>query len=281
MRKTWLIVNIDSGSYDASACDRIGDALAASGATCDRVVRIPEDDLPDRALLESRQVDTVAIYTGDGTINALAGALEGWAGDLLVLPGGTLNLLSKQLHGDRTPEAIIADLPVARRVRPPVIRGAGITALVGVILGPTTAWGAVREHVRHFDVTGLVEAVPNAVSETFGDEGVHLAGSDRVYPALNLTPRDGRIAVQGFLADNAVQLLSHGFAWLGGDFRDGPHDDLGQHADVVIAGSQVGEGGEQRIGMLYDGERGEAASGTKFTLDTLDLALLATDTPAT
>jgi len=31
--------------------------------------------------------------------------------------------------------------------------------------------------------------------------------------------------------------------------------------------------------MLYDGERGEIVSGTKFTLDTLDLALLATDTP--
>ncbi len=30
--------------------------------------------------------------------------------------------------------------------------------------------------------------------------------------------------------------------------------------------------------MLYDGERGETNAGTKFTLDTLDLDLLATDT---
>lgn len=272
MRKTWLIVNIDSGSYDASACERIGAALAAIDWPCDRVVRFPEDDLPDRETLERQAVDTLVIYTGDGTINALANALEGWAGTLLVLPGGTLNLLSKKLHGDRTVEDIVADLHRARSVCPSVIRGAGITALVGVILGPTTAWGEVREYVRHFDVPGLVDAVPNAFSETFGDDGVNLAGFAQRYPALNLTPLDGRLSVQGFLADNAAQLLSHGFAWLGGDFRPGPHDDLGHHPHVVIEGPD-------EIGMLYDGERGAASSGTKFTLDTLDLALLATDTP--
>lgn len=271
MRKTWLIVNVDSGSYDGSACERIGEALSATGRPCDRVVRFPDDELPDRALLESEGVDTLVIYTGDGTINSLAASLEGWGGEMLVLPGGTLNLLSKQLHGDRPIEEIIADLDQAKTIRPQVIRGAGVTALVGIILGPTTAWGAVREHARHFDVSGLVEAVPNAFSETFGDDGVSLAGSDASYPALNLTPLAGRIFVQGFLADNAAQVLSHGFAWLGGDFRTGPHDDLGHHAEVVIEGTA-------EIGMLYDGERGETSTGTKFTLDTLDLDLLATDT---
>lgn len=271
MRKTWLIVNIDSGSYDASACERIGAALAASGWPCDRIVRFPEDELPDRAMLESEGVDTLAIYTGDGTINSLAGAVEGWGGSLLALPGGTLNLLSKKLHGDRPFEAIIADLDRAVTVRPPVIRGAGVTALVGIILGPTTAWGEVRENARHFDVPGLVETVPAAISETFGDDGVNVSGSQVSYPALNLTPLDGRVFVQGFLADNAAQLLSHGFAWLGGDFRDGPHDDLGRYDSVVVEG-------RGDIGMLYDGERGETKPGTKFTFDTLDLALLATDT---
>lgn len=274
MRKTWLIVNIDSGSYDASACERIGEALAAIGWPCERVVRFPEDALPDRAMLDSEGVDTLAIYTGDGTINSLAGTLEGWGGSLLVLPGGTLNLLSKALHGDRPLEAIISDLDQAKMIRPPVIRGAGVTALVGVILGPTTAWGEVRESARHLDVAGLVETVPAAWSETFGEVGVNLAGSDTHYPALNLTPLDGKIFVQGFRADNAAQLLSHGFAWLGGDFRNGPHDDLGGYESVVVEG-------HGDIGMMYDGERGATTSGTKFTLDTLDLALLATDTPLT
>jgi len=273
MRKTWLIVNIDSGSYDASACDRVGAALAAKGWPCDRIVRFPEDELPDRAMLEREGVDTLAIYTGDGTINSLASALEGWAGQLLVLPGGTLNLLSKKLHGDRSIEDIAADLDGARTVRPPVIRGGGVTALVGIIVGPTTVWGEVREQARHLDVSALVETVPDAVSETFGDDGVRLAGADQWYPALNLTPLEGRIFVQGFLTDNAAQVISHGLAWLGGDFRNGPHDDLGHHGEVAVEGSV-------EIGMLYDGERGEIAAGTKFTPDTLDLALLATDTPS-
>lgn len=271
MRKTWLIVNIDSGSYDASACERIGEALAATGWRCDRVVRFPQDELPDRAMLEHAGVDTLAIYTGDGTINSVAAMLEGWGGALLVLPGGTLNLLSKKLHGDRPFEAIIADLDTAATVRSSVIRGAGVCALVGVILGPTTAWGEVRESARHLDIPGLVETVPAALSQTFSEDGVNLAGSQARYPALNLTPLGGKIFVQGFLADNAAQLLGHGFAWLAGDFRDGPHDDLGRYESVVVEG-------KGNIGMLYDGERGETMSGTKFTLDTLDLALLATDT---
>jgi len=272
MRKCWLIVNINSGSYDADACDSIDAALDAAGWPCDRIVRFPDDELPDRASLDAEGVDRVAIFTGDGTINSLATALEGWGGELLVLPGGTLNLLSKRLHGDRPAEAIVADLLHARTTRIPVIRGAGVTALVGVILGPTTAWGEVREKMRHFDVGGLVETVPAAWSETLGEDGVRLAGSDTRYPALNLTPLADDILVQGFLADNAAHLLSHGFAWLGGDFRDGPHDDLGRQARVTVAGDGT-------IGMLYDGERGEAESGASFAHDTLDLTLIATDTP--
>ncbi len=269
MHNTWLIVNSHSGSFDADACEQLPRALDAAGYQCARVINCPEDGLPDRAAVEAAGVDTVAVFTGDGTINSVHAKLSGWGGRVLVLPGGTLNLLAKKLHGDRLASDIVADLANVRTIRPEVIEGGDIAALVGVIVGPTTAWGAVRETMRHLDLGGLVEAVPHAWDETFGDGGVRMAGDERVFPALNLTPSDGGIFVQGFLADHAAHVLGHGFAWLGGDFRTGPHEELGRHAAVTIEG-------EGEIGMLYDGEPGTVPAGTRCTLGHAAVDFLAT-----
>ena len=43
----------------------------------------------------------VANAASDGTVNALATGLEGWDGALLVLPGGTANLLTRAIQGER------------------------------------------------------------------------------------------------------------------------------------------------------------------------------------
>ncbi|WP_306790511.1 diacylglycerol kinase family protein, partial [Escherichia coli] len=62
---------------------------------------------PKGASLTREDVDTVVLFAGDGTINAALSALKDWEGTFLILPGGTMNLLARSLHGTLDPQAIV------------------------------------------------------------------------------------------------------------------------------------------------------------------------------
>ncbi len=256
-QKLWLVVNSASGSFDAALPDRLTAMLQDRDMVLDKVINAAESALPDAAMLEKAAVALLAVHTGDGTINAQVRALGDWRGEVLVLPGGTMNLLARSLHGEQDSDTALAAAlhSTARRHQPVTIItadhcDADIYGLVGLFAGPTTAWGDVRETLRHLDIAGLVEAVPRAIDATFSGEQVRLAGSTTAYPAIYAEPIDGKLKLYGFRADGAAELFNHGFAWMGGDFRTGPHDALGYAPSVTIecAGDQ--------IGLLVDGERG-------------------------
>ena len=287
-------MNPASGSHDPALPNRLEAVAAAHGATISRTIRFPDEPLPTARQLDDAGVRRLVIHTGDGTINAAASALAGWSGALLVLPGGTLNLLARRLHGNAAPEAILeAALSGSARTSPiPMIAGIDsateIAALVGVFAGPTTAWGDVRETLRRRDLSGLAEAVPRALNQTFDGDQVRLddgadgeADSESVsYPAIYAEPfasADGPcLRLMGFLADGAAELFHHGFAWLGGDFRNGPNQSLGERKEAVIRCDG------DSMGLLVDGERGH--DGGRLMLRAVDspLAFVATrgDRPA-
>ncbi len=262
MTRIWLVVNPASGSYDASVPARLAEAARQCGAELVGTTIFPDAPLPDAAALTAQAIDILAVHTGDGTINAAMHAAAttmhaaaDWTGALLALPGGTMNLLARHLHDARDPAAILlAALDPAATARH-VTMVAGVDAdctidgLVGVFAGPTTAWGDVRETLRRYDFAGLVEAVPRAIEQTFSGAPVRLAGSTEDFPAIYIEPRNGQLRLMGFTADDAAALFEHGFAWLGGDFRDGPHEPLGEVDEVEIVSSA-------EIGLLVDGERG-------------------------
>lgn len=271
MEKVWLITNSNSGSYDAALCDRIGETIAAHGGTFDRCIRLPDHDLPSAADVRAAGVDIVAIFTGDGTINAGVARLEGWDGDVLVLPGGTMNLLSKELHGDVPVMDIVARAlePDVRRERVPVVAGCGQKALVGIIAGPTAAWVDVREGLRAMDVKTLAEAVPEAISETFRGDLVHLDGDSEEYQAIYIQPLANGLEARGIRAQNAADLLKHGWAWLTGDFRKGPADILRVAPDITVEC-------DSEIGLLIDGEKVEASRPCTFRWEESGLRFIAT-----
>jgi hypothetical protein len=258
MKRTLLIINRSSGSVGNVDNEELKPAFAAAGFAIEHVVDLPDDNLPERAQVEALKVDVVATLSGDGTVAGVCDKLSGWSGALLVLPGGTMNLLSRRLYGEQTIESLLELLGRSehRIERVSVVNTPQAEVFTGLIAGPSTRWGEVRESIRNLDLAEMVEKVPEAWAATTTSENVRIEGVDGGYPAIFVEPLDnGNLGVRAFRADGVGDMLSHGMAWLRRDFREGPHDELGEMRVVNII-----DDSDDEIGLLLDGEQATARS---------------------
>jgi diacylglycerol kinase family enzyme len=211
--------------------------------------------LPSQRDLDSSSIETVAILSGDGTISNLYTKLAKWSGAILVLPGGTMNLLSRRLHGDVSLAALLEALRTGTLVPKPIplIAVSDQHILTGLTVGPSTRWAEVREGMRHADLQSLAETIPAAWSETLSDQGVWVGeDTENQFASLFVEPVDGdHLCVIAFVASNIGDMVGHGLAWLRKDFRDGPHIDLGIMRDVTISAKG------NTASVLIDGEATE------------------------
>jgi len=276
-RRIWLVANDSSGSNDEQAHDRLARNCVDAGFVIERSIGFPEHDLPDPAALDAAGIDLVAVFAGDGTVNALIDKLAGWNGAVLVLPGGTMNLLYHRLHGTREMDEVVrlAAAGAAKATRPGVIACGHGTALVDLLAGPVAAWFHVREAMRDADVLGVADNAAQAIGDTLATAGIacrHPAlGVAEGYPLVMLSPSDDGIEVSGFHAETPAEVLKATWALLTHRFREGPHDDLGLVGQVTLA-STTGE----PFGILIDGERAESPGVDDFRLVPCAVDLLAT-----
>ncbi|MFN3618799.1 diacylglycerol/lipid kinase family protein [Sphingorhabdus sp.] len=252
MKQTLLVINSNSGNANSVDQDVLIAAFEAGGfQILDRVL-LPDDDLPARAAVEAEGFHTVAICAGDGTISSLCTKLAGWDGEILVLPGGTMNLLARRLHGEYALPELLEMLPASSAVASsvPIIKVGETEILTGLTVGPSTRWGKVREGIRQADITSLSATIPEAWSETLGDEGVWLEGATHEsYAGIFVEPFDAEnINVIAFRANGLGDMVNHGLAWLRHDFREGPRDELGMMHKATVMGDQLD------TGILVDGE---------------------------
>ena len=266
-----LVCNDQSGSFDPAIRDAIEAACRDAGTPLAATFTLPDGDIPDAALLREQDIDLLLVWTGDGTINAAARGAAGWDGAILPLPGGTLNLLSKALHGDRAVVEILADAlqGKGRRAPVPTIRADGGDAFITVVAGPATRWAEVRETMRQDGLIEASRAAPDALDAMTNAPGVRVAGHEAAYPAVILTPTPDGIRADGILTEGTGDVLRHGLAWLGGDFRDGPSEEIACGATITLES-------EMPISLEYDGELDETASPARFELGASAVDFLAT-----
>jgi hypothetical protein len=276
-QRIWLVVNNASGSNDEQAIEGLERSCGGAGLALKRVVRFPEQPLPTGAALDDAGIALVAVFAGDGTVNALVNALSGWSGAVLVLPGGTMNLLYHRLHGERELDEVVRMVAVgeAQAVRRRVIACRPGTALADLLAGPGTRWYEVREAMREADVLAVAGSAAQALGETFATPGIvcrePAVGREEGYPLVMLTPTDEGIRVRGFYADTPGEFLEGSWALLRRRFRDGPHDELGL-VDRITLASTVNE----PFGVLIDGEKAESPGSEEFRLVPCGVDLLAT-----
>lgn len=273
-RPIWLVNNASSGSNDDKALQALNDSCSANGLRVAHRTIFPEQDLPTPAILNAAEVDTVAVFAGDGTVHALLEALSGWNGAVLVLPGGTTNLLSKALHGDRPVTEIVADVAAMKATRRTCIRSQAGTGYIEVLAGPGAKWSEVREELREDNLVEVASKTVEAARESAGGAMVALTdpplGKPEGYAGIRLTPTETGMEIEGYGADTIGDYLRHGVALLKRDFREGPHDELGTQREVTCA---VTEG--QALDLMIDGERCVGGAEMRFSLAEVDLDLLA------
>lgn len=273
---TWLVVNGASGSNGEESADAISAALAAAGHAPARVIDMQTGDAPSPGDLEAADVGLLVVFTGDGSANAVITALQGWAGEVLLLPGGTANLLACDLHGDADADAIIAALGSSRLspVQRHVIGCSQGTALIEVLAGPGATWSDVREGLREGDLGEVAGTALEAARQSTGGAMVRVAepqvGREDGYAGVRLSPVGGTMTVDGYGAQTVADTIRQGIALLRRDFREGPHDELGRHGHVrchSLDGSP--------IELMIDGERLTGAADETFALVPLRVNLLA------
>jgi hypothetical protein len=272
----WLVVNPASGSNDAASAETIAALLEERGWTVDRVIAFPDTPLPDPAMLDAAGIGLVVVYTGDGTINALVTGLYGWGGQVLVLPGGTMNLLPLRLHRS-TDVAAILDIVAgggALPRRPACVRCPAGVALAGLLVGPGTAWNRVREAMRNMALADMAKETIEALRETTTGPGVLLSDSrltrDGGYPLIELTPGEHGVQIDGYYAEAPHEYVEQAWATLRRRFREGPHDRLGLAESITLVRADGGP-----LACLIDGEPGECPSGSRFVVEPCGVDLLA------
>ncbi|GGO99146.1 diacylglycerol/lipid kinase family protein [Stakelama pacifica] len=219
MRILWFITNDQSGSVGDTRRAAIEEAFRASGLQLAGHSRFPEAPLPDAQTLTAARVDTVVLFAGDGTINAVAHRLADWPGALLILPGGTMNLLARELHDVLDPVEIVRRAATMHRtVAVPQVIAGDHRAFVGVILGPAAYWYRARENMRVGRIRRAIAGIRHAWRVTFG-KGVRLADTPELpgrYQAIWVQPATEGLKVAGVVAHDWRMAGELGWQWLRG-----------------------------------------------------------------
>lgn len=273
----WLVHNESSGSNDEDALSALRDAIGDSAFTLLGETCFPKEQPPTPAELDARGADTIAVFAGDGTISSVVAKMAGWSGTVLPLPGGTMNMLARRLHGDATAPEIIGRFGggIVHRAHPTVLVSRHAVGLTGALAGPGTAWAEVREAMREPTIKSLVDTASEAISSSAGGSKVVCkdadCGREEGYTAITLTPREDGIEGNGYYTESLVDFARHGMALLQRDFRNGPHESLGRHERLTIACPD----GEP-MGLLIDGESYQGDVEEEFKLGTSEIAFWAT-----
>lgn len=166
VRKALVLLNEKAGSVGPKAGAQLIEALNAGGVQ--QFVIVDATKMSRRSFQRADQFDAIIVLGGDGTARAAAELAPRNGPPLILLPGGTLNILPKALYGERTwPEAIAAVLERGVERRLPVGRANGEAFYVAGLFGPTTLLALARESVREGKPLKALQRLRHAMNRSF------------------------------------------------------------------------------------------------------------------
>lgn len=142
-----VLVNKDAGGVTAADRQKLLELLAQHGVR--RFELVEPDRLSPAIFKTAKNYDLFIVLGGDGTARAAAEFAPKNAPPLVLLPGGTLNVLPRALYGNRAwPEALTAALERGEVRRLSMGRANDEAFFVAGIFGAPTLLARAREAVR-------------------------------------------------------------------------------------------------------------------------------------
>jgi diacylglycerol kinase family enzyme len=174
--KTIALVNSKAGSVGAQGADRMRHALRGVSVGHAEIVEFEhESSAAQLKWIHEEAPDLVIVWGGDGTHRSVLDSLGRRTSQILLLPGGTMNLLTRWLHGGQPWERVLWSVlgsPTLRIL--PAGRIDGMHFFCAMICGVPAKLAEVREDVRRGDLGRAMQDTGIALS---GVRGMYLATS--------------------------------------------------------------------------------------------------------
>lgn len=182
VRRALVLLNEKAGSVGPKAGAQLIEALNAGGV--EQFTIVDATKMSSRHFQRASQFDAIIVLGGDGTARYAADLAPRNGPPLILLPGGTLNILPKALYGELAwPEAIKAVLERGVERRLPVGRANGETFYVAGLFGPTTLLALARESVREGKPLKALQRFRHALNRSFTRSIRARSGTDKMRKA--------------------------------------------------------------------------------------------------
>jgi diacylglycerol kinase family enzyme len=259
--KTIALYNPAAGSVTQDGGGKLQAALEEAGVRGADLVELDRDNCEAQLrALASANPDLFVVWGGDGTLRA-ALTVAGQTPNLLLLPGGTMNLLTKSIHGDDTWDAILKEVLAGPKRRIiPAGKANDEYFYCAMLAGAPARLAEAREALRRGElVKAATEA--RAALETLGSLNLEARYRDGyTFERASLPPtsiigvlvgpvaRDAEMEVAALTSSTRGAALSVIWSSFVSDWRSAPG------VTVAPARSLVIESGDGDIPVIIDGE---------------------------
>lgn len=145
--RAMVLFNEKAGSVNPGDHDRLVLALGEAGVAYHEIFEAK--DVSKRLLAKAKKFDVLIVLGGDGTARAAAELAPRDGPPMILLPGGTLNILPRALYGELAwPEALQAALERGAVTRLTAGRANGEAFYVAALFGAPTLMAKAREAMR-------------------------------------------------------------------------------------------------------------------------------------
>ncbi len=279
--KASILINLSSGSADTMG-DEIKARLMDNGYRSVSLYQGPSDDMDTMlSAVRADRPDLLVTYGGDGTSNAGAKIAIDQACIFLPLPGGTMNMLHKDIFGTDDWRACLDMALASSHCRAlPFGRIGPHIFLVEAILGSVVKFQGAREALRDGDAAEAVKKAIDAVSGLNQGQDLHYQCDDngpngqarliRLRSSEMHNDADKPDQLQGLAVDmlGFSDILDIGWNSLSGHWQDSEPLNIFFGHKITISG------GPTLLGMV-DGERLDFDHSAVITQDRTALRILA------
>ncbi len=161
-----VLFNPKAGSVAPGDHERLVEVLAEAGVAHHEIA--PVEHMSRRFFARAKNFDAIIVLGGDGTARAAAELSDRNGPPLILLPGGTLNILPRALYGERAwPEALKDALEGGEVTRLTAGRANGEAFYVAALFGAPMLMAKAREAMRAGRVLAAWRRFNHALRRSF------------------------------------------------------------------------------------------------------------------